>query len=217
MSEINYFCIKITAMDTPFVNLHTHHPVGEALTLRSSGIHPWWLDDPAYDWEQALDTLEGLLKEGSLDAVGEAGIDKLHPETLPLQRRVFEQQILLAEQYGKPLVIHCVRAYDEVMRLWKRHQPRQAWILHGFNGNGETVRQLTEKGIYLSVGAAILSKNRKITESISSIPLDRLFFETDEADCAIETVYAEAARLLSFPLEALREQIFANFVRLKQA
>ncbi|MBO4328083.1 MAG: TatD family hydrolase [Bacteroidales bacterium] len=204
-------------MATPFVNLHTHRPAGAALTLRSLGIHPWWLDDPGYDWELALQTLEQQLKEGSLDAVGEAGLDKLHPETLPLQRTVFERQIRLAEQYGKPLVIHCVRAYDEVMQLWKRHQPRQAWILHGFNGNRETAGQLTEKGIYLSVGTAILFQNRKITESIPSIPLDRLFLETDEADDPIETVYAEAARLLSLPLEVLKEQIFTNFVRLKQA
>lgn len=204
-------------MDAPFVNLHTHHPAGEALSLHSFGIHPWWLDEPGYDWEQALQTLEQQLKEGSLEAVGEAGIDKLHPKTLPLQRTVFERQILLAEQYGKPLVIHCVRAYDEVMQLWKRHQPRQAWIVHGFNGNRETAGQLVGKGFYLSVGTAILYQNRKITESISSIPLDRLFLETDDADDPIEAVYTETARLLSLPLEVLREQIFANFVRLKQA
>ena len=80
MREINYFCIKINAMDVPFVNLHTHHPAGEALTLCSAGIHPWWLDDPGYDWEQALEALERQLREGTLEAIGEAGLDKMHPD-----------------------------------------------------------------------------------------------------------------------------------------
>lgn len=216
MREINYFCIKINAMDVPFVNLHTHHPAGEALTLCSAGIHPWWLDDPGYDWEQALEALERQLREGTLEAIGEAGLDKMHPDTLPLQQKVFERQILLSEQYGKPLVIHCVRANDVLLTLWKRHRPRQAWILHGFNGTKETAEHLIGKGFYLSVGAALLFKNRKITESIQYIPLDRLFFETDEATCGIETVYAEAARLLSIPMEVLKERILTNYVRLSK-
>ena len=161
-------------MDAPFVNFHTHHPSGEALTLRSWGIHPWWLDDPDYDWEKALQTLEQQLREGALEAIGEAGIDKLHPETLPLQRTVFERHILLAEHYGKPLVIHSVRANDEMLNLWKRHQPHQAWILHGFNGSKEEAEQLAAKGFYFSVGAALLFKNRKITESIKYLPLSLL-------------------------------------------
>lgn len=203
-------------MDAPFVNLHTHHDPGDALTLRSWGIHPWWLDDPGYDWEQGLQTLEQQLQEGTLDAVGEAGLDKLHPESLPLQRTVFERHVLLSEYYGKPLVIHSVRANDEVLKLWKQHQPQQAWILHGFNGSREEAEQFAGKGFYLSVGTAILFKNRKINESIKYIPLDHLFLETDDADGGIETVYAEAAKLLSVSEAVLRKQIFANFARLKQ-
>lgn len=203
-------------MGIPFVNIHTHHPAGTALTLRSWGIHPWWLDEPGYDYVKALEQLERMLREDRLDAVGETGLDKLHPDSLALQRDVLERHIGLSEQYCKPLVLHSVRANDELLGMLKRHRPRQAWIFHGFNGSREEAEQLTGKGCYLSVGTALLHNNRKITETIKSIPLDCLFFETDDAPCEVEEVYAAAATILSLPVAALQEQVYANYVRLKQ-
>lgn len=203
-------------MGTPFVNIHTHHPPGEALTLHSWGIHPWWLDDPGYDYGEALEQLEKMLAEGQLEAVGETGLDKLHADTLPLQRKILERHIQLAEQYRKPLILHSVRANDELLRLLKQQQPQQPWIFHGFNGSREEALQFAGKGCYLSVGTGILNKHRKITETIRSIPLNHLFFETDDAACDVETVYAQAASILALPIEVLQQQVYDNYVRLKQ-
>lgn len=197
--------------DFPFIDIHTHH---QEDSLASYGIHPWWFDDPAYHPNNDLCLLEQLLREDKLAAIGETGIDKLHPETLALQIESFEKHIALSETYQKPLVIHNVKGTETLLQLHKKHKPGQAWIIHGFNGNENEVRQLVSQGFYLSVGASLLYENRRITKSIKSIPLDYLFFETDTAGNGIEAIYRKAAMLLDLPLAQLKERIFANFARL---
>ena len=198
--------------DFPFIDIHTHH---QEDTLTSYGIHPWWFDDPAYHPDNDLQLLERLLREDKLAAIGETGIDKLHPETLALQIESFEKHIALSETYQKPLILHNVKGTETLLQLRKKHKPAQAWIIHGFNGNENEVRQLVSQGFYLSVGASLLYENRKITKSIKSIPLDYLFFETDTAGNGIEAIYRKAAMLLDLPLAQLKERIFANFARLQ--
>lgn len=171
------------------------------------GIHPWKVPSN-------LTCLETLLKENKLAAIGETGIDRLHKDTIPLQIELFEKHILLSEQYRKPLIIHNVRGTDEILRLHKKHHPKQAWIIHGFNGTATEVRQFTDKGILLSVGESIFFENRKIHDSITSIPLDYLFLETDMSEKSIQEIYEKAAELLNLPLEVLKTRIFANFARL---
>ena len=197
--------------DFPFIDIHTHH---QEDTLTSYGIHPWWFDDPAYHPDNDLQLLERLLREDKLAAIGETGIDKLHPETLALQIESFEKHIALSETYQKPLILHNVKGTETLLQLRKKHKPAQAWIIHGFNGNENEVRQLVSQGFYLSVGASLLYENRKITKSIKSIPLDYLFFETDTAGNSIGEIYRKAAMLLDLPLAQLKERIFANFARL---
>ena len=196
-------------MDAPFIDIHTHNTHVDC-GLYSYGIHPWNLG-----MQPNLSLLETLLKENKVVAIGECGIDRNYKETINLQLDVFERQILLSEQYQRPLIIHNVKATADILRLHKKHQPRQEWIIHGFNGTVEEARQLTDKGLYLSVGESILYQNRKITQSIQSIPLDKLFFETDVSERTIQEIYGKASELLNLPLEVLKERIFANFARLK--
>ena len=197
--------------DIPFIDIHTHRHCELAMTF---GVHPWWLDNPDYQPAQDLFRLETLLKENKIAAIGETGIDRLHKATLPLQIEVFERHILLSEQYQKPLIIHNVRGTDEILRLHKKHQPKQPWIIHGFNGNVAEAQLFIEKGIFLSVGESLFYENRKVTKAISSIPLDHLFLETDTSEKTIQEIYEKAAERLNLPLEVLKERIFANFARL---
>ena len=189
----------------PFIDIHTHREGN----LSTYGIHPWRLD------VAHLALLETLLKENKIVAIGETGIDRNHKETIDLQLEAFERHIFLSEQYRKPLIIHNVKATADILRLHKKHHPVQTWIVHGFNGTAEDVRQLTDRGICLSVGESLFYPNRKITKSISSIPLDQLFLETDVSDKSIQEMYEKAAELLNLSLEMLKERIFANFARLK--
>lgn len=198
---------------TPFIDIHTHK-LPQQEDMLSWGIHPWWFDDECYDAEADLQQLEAMLRDGKVAAIGETGLDRLHKASLPRQLEAFERQIALSERYAKPLIIHQVRVTDELLRLHQKHHPRQVWILHGFNGTTEEVRQLTGKGMSLSIGESLLYENRKIQKSISSIPWDHLFFETDEYHGEVETIYAKAAELRNLSLASLKEKIFANFARL---
>lgn len=208
--------------EVPFIDIHTHTQKVDYLAMGFStyGIHPWWLDDAwrhgeAFGRDNLLiEKLESLLKEDKIIAIGETGIDRNHKDTIDLQLEVFEQHIQLSEQYRKPLIIHNVKATADILRLHKKHQPRQTWIIHGFNGTEQEAQQLTERGICLSVGESIFYPNRKIAKSISSIPLEQLFLETDVSDRTIQEIYGKAAERLNQPLEVLKKRIFDNFTRL---
>lgn len=207
-------------MENAFVDIHTHISTTPMATepvrvLHSYGIHPWWFDDP-HDPDfttQQLRYLERLLQEHRLTAIGETGIDKLHPNTLEQQLHAFEQQIKLSEENHKPLIIHNVKGTPEILQIQKKLHPKQLWIIHGFNGNQEEVRQLVGHGICLSLGESLFHENRKIVASIKSIPLDHLFLETDTSGYRIEEVYLRAAELLEIPLEDLKAHLFETFMR----
>ena len=198
----------------PFIDIHTHSTRINS-GLYSYGIHPWAIQRDELTPPKSSLSDRGSVRPSDLAAIGETGLDRLHKDTYDLQLEVFEQHILLSEQYQKPLIIHNVKATADILRLYKKHQPKQAWIIHGFNGTIEEVHQFTSKGIYLSVGESIFYPNRKITQSISSIPLEYLFLETDTSEKTIQQIYEKAAELLNLSMDQLKEQIFANFARLK--
>ena len=224
----SYFCKKFL-MIAPYIDIHTHRasPITTDVTpYFSYGVHPWWLHreenvllpnegDTPHNPMQDLKILETLLQENRIAAIGETGIDRFHPDTLSLQLDVFEKHIQLSEQYQKPLIIHNVRATNEILRLHKQHQPIQKWIIHGFNGSEEEAQQLINRGIFLSVGESIWYQNRKISKTIKSIPLENLFLETDTSELTIQEIYQKASERLNLPLGMLKEKIFTNFARLK--
>ena len=158
--------------------------------------------------------MEERLQLPNVFALGEAGLDKMHKDTFEQQIAVFERQIDLSEAMQKPMILHDVKSHNEILALRKKHKAKQPWILHGFNGTEQEIQQLTGQGLYLSVGESLLHSERKITKSLKNISLDLLFLETDMAEIGIETIYEAAAGLLEMDINALRVQIFANFVQL---
>ena len=112
--KISYFCQMISKAP-PFIDIHTHQSGDGYPTY---GIHPWRL-------QPNLSLLETFLKEDKIVAIGETGLDRLHKDTFALQLNFFEQHILLSEQYHKPLIIHNVKATADLLRLYKKHQPKQ--------------------------------------------------------------------------------------------
>ena len=217
-------------METVFINIHTHTPkTGDKLLqiinldlnqpcpkqgFYSYGIHPWALDDIDFQVEKALQTLEEKLKLPQVIALGEAGLDKMHKASFERQNELFERQIELSEALQKPMILHDVKSHNEVIALRKKHKAQQPWIVHGFNGTEQDVQQLTSQGLYLSVGEALLHPERKIYESLKSIPLDRLFLETDMAEIGVETIYDAVAKLLEMDISDLKTTIFSNFEKL---
>ena len=216
-------------MKTPFIDIHTHSANPEDgiiqivnLDLRqpcpeqgyySYGIHPWALDNADFQVDEALNKLKENLQQPQVIALGEAGLDKFHAD-FEQQIRLFERQIVLSENLKKPMILHDVKSHNEIVALRKKHKAKQPWIVHGFNGTAQDAAQLTQHGIFLSVGESLLHPDRKIYKSLKFIDLYYLFIETDMAEIGIETIYKAAANLLEMDIVSLQKQIFANFARL---
>lgn len=173
-----------------------------AACFYSAGIHPWELTER--NAGEQLDRLKKLIPKVSFVAIGEAGLDKLATAPMELQIQLFEKQIELAEEYQLPLIVHCVKAMDELLAIKKRFQAVQPWIWHGFRGKPEQAGQLLQKGFYLSLG------EHYPDETMRSIPAERLFLETDDAQLNIECILNRAAKVRDVKNETLRETIRGN-------
>ena len=195
------------------VNLNLNQPCPEQ-GFFSYGIHPWEADKADFQMETALQSLEEKVKLPNVVALGEAGLDKMHKETFEQQIELFERQIELSEACQKPMILHDVRSHNEIIALRKKHKAQQPWIVHGFSGTEQDIKQLIGQGIYLSVGESLLHPERKIHKSFKFIDLDFLFLETDMAEIGVEKVYEMAAKLLETDIVTLQKQIFANFARI---
>ena len=195
------------------VNLNLNQPCPEQ-GYYSYGIHPWALDKADFQIDEASNRLKENLQQPKVVALGEAGLDKMHKATFEQQIELFERQIELSEALQKPMILHDVRSHNEIIALRKKHKAKQPWILHGFSGTEQDVKQLIGQGFYLSVGENLLHPERKIHKSFKFIDLNYLFLETDMAEIEIEKVYEAAANLLEMDLSALKTRIFANFARI---
>ena len=150
----------------------------------SVGIHPWQAARAA---EADFDRLAECATSGNVLMIGECGIDKLRGGDLPMQMSVLERHIALSEQVCKPLVLHCVRASNELCRLRRMLRPRMPWVVHGFRGNARVAGQLLDAGFYLSYGERFNPKALAIT------PADRLLAETDESLLPIDEIHRRLA------------------------
>ena len=168
----------------------------------SVGIHPWFLT--ADNVNQLLVALHQSLEDNRIVALGEAGLDKLRGESMELQISVFRQEVTLAERLGLPMIIHCVKAFNELMQLKKDLHPHQPWIVHGFRGKKNVAVDLLRQGCYLSFGA------RFQEEAVRSVPLERMFIETDESPESIWEICCRIAEVKGITPEELTEAINKN-------
>ena len=177
-------------------------PIGEKAPYVSVGIHPWYLTEA--DADRLLKLLEQHLQDDRVVALGEAGLDRLRGCSLNVQISVFRREVALAEEYGFPLVIHCVKAFNELIQLKKELRPRQPWIIHGFRGKEQVALDLLRHDCYLSFGA------RFQEEAVRAVPLERLFIETDESSESIEEICRRIAQARGVSPEDLAEAVNKN-------
>ena len=174
----------------------------------SIGIHPWYIDENRL--ESDLNSIKNKLQLKECIALGECGLDKRIETPLEVQISVFEKQIALAEKYQKPLVLHLVGAFEELLAIKKRLKVSVPMIIHGFSKNQQVAKQLIENGFYLSFGKYLL-RNPELEAVFQSIPNDKFFLETDTIDETIEEVYALAAKYKNRSIEDLIEMVNSNF------
>jgi TatD DNase family protein len=207
-----------------YLNLHTHRftdnpdvleivnqyprEFDEAAAFYSVGIHPWYIDQNQI--EPDLQIIESKLLKDNCLALGECGLDKRIDMPIDLQYKVFEMQLMLAQKYQKPVIIHCVAAFQELIEIKKKLQISVPMIVHGFSKNEQTAKQLTDNGLYLSFGKYLL-RNPEFESVFRSIPNDRFFLETDTVEESIADVYALAAKYRNINPEDLQKQVGINF------
>ena len=188
----------------PYVNIHTHRPTGSGIELRTAGVHPW--DAAAQD----AATLGQRL--GGAQAVGDTGLDFVHGPAREVQFEALRAQLRLARERGLPVVLHCVKAFEPLMRCLAASEPR-AVIFHGFIGSPEQARQALAKGYYLSFGARAFASPKTLA-ALRETPLSQLFLETDDSPVSIAEIYSRAAEAKGVPVEELQRATLANYERI---
>lgn len=191
-------------MSAPYVNIHTHRPIGRGIELRTAGIHPW---DAA---KEATDVL--FTPPDGIQAVGEIGLDFACEVPHDVQLRVLREQLAWAERSGLAVVLHCVRAFEPMMKELQGRTLRSV-IFHGFIGSYEQARRAVEAGYYLSVGERTLRSARTVS-ALRRLPLDRLFCETDDSPTPIEEIYRRTAAALDIDEAVLRSILLQNYKRI---
>lgn len=177
------------------------YPSLDAQRFYSVGIHPWYI----YNIEEQIYTLKSIVTRSNVLAIGEIGLDKLSKVPFDMQQAAFKESAQIAEKERKPLIIHCVKAWAEIVGLKKQIKPSVPWIIHGFRGNSELAKQLLDQGLYLSFGEQFQEKALQKAWEIS-----RIFAETDDKKVDIRAVYQHIATTLAIPLEELAIQIEKN-------
>jgi len=183
-------------------------PFNEPDHLFSAGLHPWHIGK--VNPEECFRAIDHAAEQKNMLAVGECGLDRLIDTDFALQEWCFKQQIQVAENHHKPLIIHCVRAYSDLMKLKKEAKSGLPWIIHGYRGNLETTLSLIRHGFYFSVGEQLLKDETKMAV-LRAIPINRLFLETDESELSIAKIYSLAAQILKVDENELVQILANNF------
>lgn len=158
------------------LHLHQLHPYWHI----ALGIHPWWAEKAAPD---ALSELDALLAKHSpyITAVGEIGLDfVLDTNTFSMQENLFSNQLSLAKQYHKPVILHHRKSQSQLLAELKKQQFAEGGILHAFSGSQQQARGFTDLGFKLGIGGTITyERAEKTRNTVQKLPLDCFVLETD--------------------------------------
>lgn len=178
----------------------------------SVGWHPWFINNVSLT--EIKTRLILVAKQKNVFAIGECGLDRTIKTPIEVQLKVFKLHLTIASQNRKPIIMHCVKAYSDLMEVLTKNKLTIPIILHGFNGNQQQVFQLSKNNIYFSFGESLFKNNQKNPDTIRSIPLNRLFLETDESALSIEKIYLRAAEILKTSPDVIKRQLYINYTNL---
>lgn len=188
------------------------------------GLHPWFLDEHS---EDALQRLERALKTQSVVALGECGVDAL-VGNVDRQWRLFNAQLEIAKRMKLPVVIHCVKYYDEVGKRLKALSLPAGGLIHGFTGSEQQAQRLIELGYVLGIGGAVtFERAQKLKKTVSRLPPESFVLETDAPDgtpqgagfsrnepASVELIAREVAHLRATDVDTLGLETSATLERL---
>lgn len=207
------------------LNVHSHHkPVqptewvvyneflqefDQPKDLYSVGLHPWHSDQITFDPVKLKKAAEHAV------AIGETGFDRLIATPLEKQWEIFTAHAALANELGLPLIIHCVKSFDQLQRAKRQGIIKTPAIIHGFNNKESILSEMLNMDFYISLGKASLLPDSNAYKAASLIPLNRLFLETDDApNSLIQSIYEQVATLRKLSVEELKTAIHENAQRI---
>lgn len=187
-------------------NLTIGHEDPTAINVPFSvGIHPWYIPGETSLEESELQRLSA---HPLCLALGETGLDKTVETDMHTQMVLFKKHIVVAARLGLPIVVHCVRAWAELIAVKKETNKNVSFVIHGFRGKPLLMNTLLQQGFYLGFGF------HHNAESLVCCPEEKLLLETDEDARNVSELYITAAQLRGCSPERLREQCFENFCAL---
>lgn len=216
---------------TKFINLHTHQfsnlsdvievvnqypwEFAASIPKYSIGIHPWYIDENRL--ESDLNIISEKLQLPECLALGECGLDKRIEIPMELQTSVFKQQLQLVQQTEKPIILHCVAAYDEVIAIKRELKVENPMIIHGFSKNEQVANSLLKNGFYLSFGKYLL-RSRNIGTELEKVfkfaPENKILLETDTVEESIYEVYEKAAFIKGISVDEMKAIVFQNYTNI---
>ena len=212
---------------TKFINLHTHQFSKDSEVIEvvnqypwafdasipnySIGIHPWFIDENRLAAD--LDCIAEKLQLAPCLALGECGLDKRIDIPMVVQMSVFRKQLEIVKQTQKPIVLHCVAAYDEVIAIKKEMKIANPMIVHGFSKNKQVAQSLLNNGFYLSFGKYLV-RNPEMEKVLKFVPENQILLETDTIEESIYQVYEKAAAVKGISVAEMKAIVFDNFSRI---
>lgn len=194
-----------------FLNTHTHHLSHQSDVLElynqfpnelnlnakiySIGIHPAYINSTTIDEETHL--INHHILDKNCLAIGEIGLDKLCETDFNLQIEVFEKQIKIAEENQLPIIIHSVRAYQEILHIRKKMNLTVPFIFHGFNKNEQLLQQIIAQNCFASFGKNLLY-NKNLQIIFANLSAKYFFLKMILVKFQFKKFYAFAAELRKY-------------------
>jgi TatD DNase family protein len=208
-----------------YIDIHTHRAAMQENVLSvvnllqpavalpagyfSTGWHPWHIENVSLN--EIESSMRAIGTHENLIAIGECGIDRIIKTPVEKQADVFKLHLQLAKQYDKPLIIHCVKAYSDLIQILKKENFKGKIVLHGFSGNSQIADKFMKFNTWFSFGKLLFNSTAKRPEVLITIPGERLFLETDDANYSIAEIYLRASEIMNIPVSKLCERIKMNF------
>ena len=122
--------------------------------------------------------LEKLLSDDEVIAIGEIGLDYHYgKEDIALQKKLFNEQLKLADRYNMPVVIHTRDAVNDTIEMLKNYNLKG--VIHCFSGSYETACKYIDMGYKLGIGGVITFKNSNLKDVVKKVGLENIVLETD--------------------------------------
>ncbi len=222
-----YFSQNIYIVKPAYIDIHSHQKIShphqgiqsfnaqdllsdiEFPEVFSLGLHPWNISNT--DIKKALPILDSLSDNPQLVAIGECGLDRAVSTNFETQKEVFISQLRIANNRNKAIIVHCVRAFSDILSILKEEKPSIPIIFHAYSGNADILQKLIKYNTYFSCGHDLFDERSKANRIINHIPLNRLFLETDDWNGSIEDIYDIASKKIGKSLLELRHQIYYTY------